>query len=82
MADKNDFNIFRGTVCGKAKYCRILIRRKRATKKEAIAYFHECIQEIDNTISEYTEEEKKELRFAESCFVTAISAISTLDDEQ
>ena len=72
----NPPSIFRGKIGGKEKYCRILIRRKRAPLKEAIDYFSYAVQEGDRIIPEYSEQEQTELREQQACFVTALVALT------
>lgn len=74
-------SIFRGKIGGKEKYCRILIRRKRAPLKEAIDYFSYAVQEGDRIIPEYSEQEQTELREQQACFVTALVALRRAEQE-
>lgn len=78
---RNDMEVFRGCVDGKKKYCRILIRRRRAPLQEAITYFSEAVQECDEIIPEYSEAEQAELRAQQACFVTALDALRTIEKE-
>lgn len=67
--------IFRGSVDGKQKYCRVLIRRKRASIEDAIRFFTSSVTDIDELCAELNEEETKEARFAQQCMVTAVDAL-------
>lgn len=74
----SDAKIFRGSVNGKPKYCRVLIRRKRATVEDAIRFFADSVPDIDELCKECTPEEVAELRHAQQCMVTAIDALNLI----
>ena len=75
--DNTQPQIFRGKINGQEKYCRILIRRRRAPLDEAIKYFKDAIFESNAAILECSgnDEEKKELYKLHSYFMTAIESM-------
>lgn len=77
---ETEAKVFRGSVGGKQKYCRILIRRKRATVEDAIRFFADSVPDIDELCKECTPEEVAELRFAQQCMVTAIDALNVISN--
>lgn len=75
--DDIEFGVIRGTVDGVAKYCRIPIRRRRASYQDALRFCFDNIAEIDELIQEYKDDEemKSYLRHCQSCLATAMDCI-------
>lgn len=71
----SDLSVFRGSVDGKQKYCRILIRRKRASVEQALEFFCQSIQDLDEIATEVRDEDKSEIRAMQACHMTAIDAL-------
>lgn len=82
MTDSNDFQIFRGAVDGQNKYCRVLIRRKRASAQEAIEFFTEVIPAYDVLAQEFEGEELEDLREQQACFVAALVALRAQQEQE
>lgn len=76
--------IMRGFIDGKEKYCRVGIRRRRATVAEAMEYLWSCISDVDRFIADnrhtLSEDEMWELRHGNSCMVTAIVALKKMEE--
>lgn len=78
---KENAGILRDSVNGKNKYCRILIRRKRATAQDAIDFFRQndlALQEILQ--DQEFEGQENEILFAMSCMMTALDALEGGDE--
>lgn len=75
--EDDTFSVIRGKVKGKEKYCRIPIRRRRATVKDTIDFLKQNYQEIEEMIPEYSADEdtQKYLRNAQACILTALDLI-------
>lgn len=75
----NGYGILRDSVNGVAKYCRVLIRRRRASAQESSIFFRESITELDDLAKEYKEskEEVHYFRHAQACMLTALDSITT-----
>lgn len=75
--DDMEFEVIRGTVDGAAKYCRIPIRRRRASEQDALQFYFDNIAEIDELIQEYNndEETKSYLFHCQACLATAMDCI-------
>lgn len=75
--DDMEFEVIRGTVDGAAKYCRIPIRRRRASKQDALQFCFDNIAEIDELVQEYNndEETKSYLLHCQACLATAMDRI-------
>ena len=78
----SDLSIFRDSVDGKQKYCRILIRRKRASVEQAIELFGQSIQELDEIAAEAGDEDKAEIRAIQACCVTAMDALRAQQERE
>lgn len=55
--DDMEFEVIRGTIDGVAKYCRIPIRRRRASEQDALQFCFDNIAEIDEMIQECKDDE-------------------------
>lgn len=49
----NDAKVLRGTVNGEAKYCRIPIRARRATREQAREWVQTSLKEMPDLLIEY-----------------------------
>lgn len=78
----SDLSIFRDSVDGKQKYCRILIRRKRASVELALEFFGQSIQDLDEIAAEAGEEDKAEIRAMQACCVTAMDALRAQQERE
>ena len=76
MADI-EFEVIRGTVDGVKKYCRIPIRRRRASEQDALQFCFDNIAEIDELIQEYKDDEETKLYLfhCQACLATAMDCI-------
>lgn len=52
----NDAKVLRGTVNGEAKYCRIPIRARRATRERAKEWVQESLKEMPDLLVQYARE--------------------------
>lgn len=69
--------VLRGTVAGKRKYCRIPVRRRRATPQEAIQFVQQSLRELDELAWESGDEaERKEIFHAQRCLLTCLDALT------
>ena len=75
--DDMEFEVIRGTVDGAAKYCRIPIRRRRASEQDALQFCFDSIAEIDELIQEDKDDEetKSFLLHCQACLATAMDCI-------
>lgn len=75
--DDMEFEVIRGTVDGAAKYCRIPIRRRRASYQDALKFCLDNNAEIDEMIQEYKDDEemKSYLLHCQACLATAMDCI-------
>lgn len=51
--ESNDAKVLRGTVNGEAKYCRIPIRARRATREQAREWVQTSLKEMPDLLVEY-----------------------------
>ena len=51
--ESNDAKVLRGTVNGEAKYCRIPIRARRATREQAMEWVQTSLKEMPDLLIEY-----------------------------
>lgn len=51
--ESNDAKVLRGTVNGEAKYCRIPIRARRATREQAREWVQTSLKEMPDLLIEY-----------------------------
>lgn len=75
--DDMKFEVTRGTVDGAAKYCRIPIRRRRASERDALQFCFDNIAELDELIQEYKDDEETKLYLlhCQACLATAMDCI-------
>ena len=76
--DDMEFEVIRGTIDGVAKYCRIPIRRRRASEQDALQFCFDNIAELDELIQEYKDDEETKLYLlhCQACLATAMDCIS------
>lgn len=78
---KENAGILRDSVNGKNKYCRILIRRKRATAQDAIDFFRQSDLALQEILQDQEfEGQENEILFAMSCMMTALDALEGGDE--
>ena len=75
--DDMEFEVIRGTIDGVAKYCRIPIRRRRASEQDALQFCIDNIAEIDEMIQECKDDEETKLCLFhyQACLATAFDCI-------
>ena len=74
--NKKNGGILRDSVDGENKYCRITIRRKRATAQEAIDFFRQSDLDLQEILQDQEfEGQENEILFAMSCMMTALDAL-------
>lgn len=74
----NGYGILRDSVNGVAKYCRVLIRRRRASAKESSIFLRQSIIDLDDLAKESEEsEEVHYIRHAQACMLTALDSLTT-----
>lgn len=71
----DDAKVLRGTVNGEAKYCRIPIRARRATREQAREWVQGSLKEMPELLDEYARR-RKELKL----LLEARAALLYLDD--
>ena len=55
----NDAKVLRGSVNGEAKYCRIPIRSRRATREKAKEWVQASLKEMPELLAEYAPEQEE-----------------------
>lgn len=54
----DDAKVLRGTIDSEKKYCRIPIRRRRATRDEAERFVRDSLQDLNEMLAEYADDEE------------------------
>lgn len=73
--ESNDAKVLRGTVNGEAKYCRIPIRARRATREKAKEWVSASLKEMPDLLIEYAQ-----VKEALTPLLEARAALLYLDD--
>lgn len=77
--------IMRGFIDGKEKYCRVGIRRRRASVEDAVQFFRDSIRDTDELLAGDEDyplnvEDKRQMRFAQRCMFTALDALKKMEE--